>query len=217
MSMIRVMVVDDHQLLIDGIRSTLEDVKDISVEMTAHNGVEVLKKLEKKNDSIDIILMDIHMPEMDGLDCTQQVCKKYPDIKVIALTQFDERRFIKKMIRYGASGYLLKDSSKRELVEAISKVNKGGKYFTDRISSKLFNQDDKKSENPNKLFPNITSREKEVLEKICKGLSSQEISEALHISYHTVESHRSNLMIKSGVKNTAGLVRWAFENDFIAE
>jgi len=211
--MIKVMVVDDHQLLIDGIRSTLQDSSDISVVEEAHNGLEVLTKLEKKSSKIDVILMDIYMPEMDGLDCTRIIGKKYPEIKVIGLSQYDERRFIKKMIRYGASGYLLKDAGKKELLDAIRKVYDGGEHFTDKISSKLFKPID--NENSDKLFPKLTTREKEILSHICSGLSSQEISEILNISFHTVESHRANLMVKSGVKNTASLVRWAVENEFV--
>lgn len=210
------MVVDDHQLLIDGIRTTLENSPDISIEAEAHNGNEVLKILERRNDDIDLILMDIQMPGMDGLDCTQIVCKKYPNIKVIALSQFDERRFVKKMIRFGASGYLLKDAGKEELLEAIHKVSRGEKHFTPKISSKLFSKN-KDVEVFDKLFPKITPREKEILELICKGYSSQDISDTLHISYHTVESHRANLMVKSGVKNTAGLVRWAIDNELFTE
>lgn len=211
--MIKVLIADDHQLLIDGIRSTLRNDKHIKIVAEAHNGLEVLEKLDSLNGEIDVILMDIYMPEMNGLDCTRMVCKKYPEMKVIALSQYDERRFVKKMIRYGSTGYLLKDASKSEIIEAIHKVNEGGEYFTGRISDKLFKPNEN-NDDADPLFPKLTVREKEVLKLICEGNSSHEISAELNISYHTVESHRANLMVKTQVKNTAGLVRWAIENDF---
>jgi DNA-binding NarL/FixJ family response regulator len=158
--------------------------------------------------------MDINMPKLDGLECTKQVAKKYPDIKVIALSQYDEKRFVKRMVKNGARGYLLKDAGKDQIETAIRTVHSGEKYFCERLRVRLVEQE-LKDENTSALFPRLTSRELEVLNLICKEYSSQEISEKLFISFHTVESHRANLMYKAGVKNTAGLVRWAVENDFV--
>ena len=211
--MINVLIADDHQLLIDGIKTTLEDVQDIQIAAEAKDGFQVLKILESRDD-IDVILMDINMPKLDGLDCTRQVSKKYPGIKVIALSQYDEKRFVKRMIKNGASGYILKDSDKDILVLAIQKVYAGEKYFCDRLSLRLINME-LKIEDTKSLFPKLTEREQEILNLICKEYSSNEIADMLFISFHTVESHRANLMSKAGVKNTAGLVRWAVENDFI--
>jgi len=211
--MINILIADDHQLLIDGIKTALQDVKDINVIAEANNGFQVLEKLESQID-VDVILMDINMPKLDGLDCTKQVSKKFPDVKVIALSQYDEKRFVKRMIKNGAFGYLLKDSDRDTLVEAIKKVHSGEKYFCDRLSMRLANLE-LKMENTKSLFPKLSEREKEIINLICKEHSTQEIAEKLFISFHTVESHRANLMIKAGVKNTAGLVRWAVENDLI--
>jgi DNA-binding NarL/FixJ family response regulator len=211
--MIRILIADDHQLLIDGIKSTLSDVEDISIVSEAGNGYQVLEKLDSGLE-VDVILMDINMPKLDGLECTKQVSKKYPDIKIIALSQYDEKRFVKRMVKNGASGYLLKDSGKDQLEKAVRAVYSGEKYFCERLSIRLVQQE-LKEENNSSLFPKLTQRELEVLNLICKELSSQEISEKLFISFHTVESHRANLMHKAGVKNTAGLVRWAVENDFV--
>jgi len=186
--MINLLIADDHQLLIDGIISALEDSPEINLSGTAKNGFEVLDAL--KSITVNVILMDINMPEMDGLECTKQVKSKYPKVKIIALSQYDERRFIKRMLKYGASGYMLKDSSRKELIEQEQKISKDS-Y----------------------LFPNLTSREKETISLLCKGYSSQEIGEKLKISFHTVETHRANLISKSGTRNVAGLVRWAFENE----
>ncbi len=211
--MINIIITDDHQLMIDGIKTTLADIEDFNFVGEARDGYKLLRLLDE-GINVDVILMDISMPNLDGLDSTRKVTKKYPDIKIIALTQFDEKRFIKQMIKNGAMGYLLKDSGKDELEQAIRTVAAGEKYFSGRLSLILINQE-LKTENKRSLFPKLTEREKEVLNLICKEYSSQEIADKLFISFHTVESHRANLMYKAGVKNTAGLVRWAVENDFV--
>jgi DNA-binding NarL/FixJ family response regulator len=210
--MINVLIADDHQILIDGIKATLQDVPDINIVAEAKDGFQVLKKL-KEQPGINVILMDINMPKMDGLECTREVHHKFPGVKVIALSQFSEKRFVKRMIKNGAFGYILKDSEKDILEKAIKTVNAGEKYFCDRLSFRLASQE-LKMEDTKSLFPKLSEREKEILKLICQEYSSHEIAEKLYISFHTVESHRANLMSKAGVKNTAGLVKWAVENDF---
>ena len=211
--MIHILIADDHQLIIDGIKTNLGDIEDFSFVAEVNNGFQVLEKLES-GIHVDIILMDINMPKLDGLKCTKMVKKKFPDVNIIALSQHDEKRFVKLMVKNGAMGYLLKDTSKDILEKAIRTVNAGEKYFCERLSLRLVEQE-LKMENTSSLFPKLTRRELEVLNLICSECSSQEISDKLFISFHTVESHRANLMHKAGVKNTAGLVRWAVENDFI--
>jgi DNA-binding NarL/FixJ family response regulator len=142
------------------------------------------------------------------------VRKKYPEIRVLALSQYDEKRFVKQMVKNGASGYLLKDSGRDTLEKAIRAVFNGQNYFEEKLSMRLISQE-LKMENTSSLFPKLTDREIEVLRLIGKEFSSQEIADKLFISFHTVESHRANLMLKAGVKNTAGLIRWATENDFL--
>jgi len=211
--MINVLIADDHQLMIDGIKSTLAGVEDIFISAEANNGYKVLEKLES-GVPVDVILMDINMPMMDGLQCTKSVTKKFPDVRIIALSQYDEKRFVKQMVKNGAFGYLLKDSAKDILVKAIRTVHGGEKYFSDRLSARLISQE-LKIENTSSLFPKLSTREHEVLKLIGRELSTQEIADQLFISYHTVESHRANLMYKAGVKNAAGLIRWAVENDLL--
>ena len=211
--MINLFIADDHQLIIDGIKTSLGDIEDFSFVAEANNGYQVLEKLES-GIHVDVILMDINMPKLDGLKCTKMVKKKFPDVKIIALSQYDEKRFVKLMVKNGASGYLLKDNRKDILEKAIRTVNAGEIYFSEQLSLRLVEQE-LKMENTSSLFPKLTGREREVLNLICTECSSQEISDKLFISFHTVESHRANLMHKAGVKNTAGLVRWAVENDFI--
>lgn len=211
--MIRIMIEDDHPLMIDGIKTTLANSPEVEIVADAGNGYEVLKQLENGLE-VDVILMDINMPKLDGLDCTRKVTRAFPGIRVIALSQYSEKRFVKRMLKYGAGGYLLKDSSRDDLIEAIQKVHNGEKYFSPRLSVSLVNQE-LKLENTSSLFPKLTDRELEILNLICKEHSSQEIANKLFISFHTVESHRANLMHKSGTRNTAGLVKWAVENDFV--
>jgi DNA-binding NarL/FixJ family response regulator len=211
--MIKILIADDHQLLIDGIKATLEDVFDFDFVAEALDGNEVIEILDT-GVKVDIILMDISMPKMDGLDCTKIVSKKFPQSRIIALSQFGEKRFVKQMVKNGACGYLLKDADKNILETAIRKVNSGEKYFCERLSTSLVNEV-VKSEKAKSLFPKLSSREIDILNLICKEYSTKEISESLFVSFHTVESHRANLLTKAGAKNTAGLVRWAVENDFL--
>lgn len=211
--MIHLLIADDHQLLIDGIKTALSGLEDIQIVAEVNNGYQVLEKLDSGL-KVDVILMDINMPKLDGLNCTKMVRKKYPQTRVIALSQYDEKRFVKQMVKNGASGYLLKDSSRDTLEKAIRAVNNGQNYFEEKLSMRLISQE-LKMENTSALFPKLTEREIQVLRLIGKELSSQEIADKLFISFHTVESHRANLMLKAGVKNTAGLIRWATENDFL--
>jgi len=210
--MINVLIADDHQILIDGIKVTLQDHPDIKVVAEAHDGYQVLKVLEAQPE-INVILMDINMPKLDGIEATKLVHKQFPDVKVIALSQFSEKRFVKRMLKNGAMGYILKDSDRDIIIKAINTVIGGEMYFCDQLSFRLASQE-LKLQDTKSLFPNISDREKEILKLICLEFSSHEIADKLFLSFHTVESHRANLIMKVGAKNTAGLVKWAVENDF---
>lgn len=216
MGIIRVMIADDHRLFRTGLVAVLKEMKGIKVINEAENGKELLAKLIHERP--DVILMDIKMPEMDGIEATEIVIAKYPDIKVIMLTMHDDEQFITHMVDLGAHGYLLKNSDVRELELAINKVMKQGYYFNDKVAEVLLtNLIGKKSKLiiKEKHELSFSKREHEVLQLICEGFTNSEIAEKLFLSTRTVEGYRYKLCDKVGVKNTAGLVRFAIKNGLV--
>jgi len=208
--MIRLIIADDHPLMRDGIKTILAGDQEIEVVGCAGDGSELLEMLDTTD--ADVILMDINMPGMNGIDATQQVRKKYPDLKVLVFSQYDEKRFVKQLMKNGANGYLLKNSAAQELVNAIKIVHNGGLYLSKELPNIFVEKPKIRS---NQLFPKLTKREMEVLKQICMEKSTAEIAEMLFLSPNTVETHRANLLLKIGAKNTAGLVKWAIENEII--
>lgn len=208
--MIRLIITDDHPIIRDGIKTILADAKDIELIGCASDGAKLLELLETKH--ADVILMDINMPGINGIDATKLVKEKFPNIKVLSFSQYDEKRFIKQMLKNGANGYLLKNSSASEMVNAIKIVHDGGMYMSPELPN-VFGE--KPKSRSNYLFPDLTKREIDVLQEICREKNTNEIAEALFLSTNTVETHRANLLLKVGVKNTAGLVKWAVENEIV--
>ena len=212
MKKIKVFLVDDHKLFRNGLTLLMENEKDVVVTGEAENGKQFCEAIEQEQP--DVVLMDIEMPEMDGFQATEAACRKYPGIKVISLTMFGEEHYYLKMIEAGAKGFILKNSDIDEVIKAIKTVYNGGTYFSQEI---LYNvvkniQDVRKETGP--LFE-LSSRENEVLELICKGLSNTEIASELNISKRTVEKHRSNILDKTQTHNTASLVMYAVENKLV--
>jgi len=206
--MIKVAVTDDHPMVLRGIETMLKTSKDITVIATYKNCGETYKgiKLEKP----DVLLLDINLPDCNGIEFCKKLHKEFSKIHIIALTNFNETAFVKNIIRNGAKGYLLKNTDKFELEEAINKVNRGDQYLQKSIQKKLL--DESFGITSRKTFiPKLTRREKEVLKLIVDELTNQEIADKLFISVKTVETHRSHLIQKLDVRNTAGLVRIAIE------
>jgi DNA-binding NarL/FixJ family response regulator len=204
--MINLLIADDHPIYLDGLRTVLADVEDISIVAEARNGLEVLEILKTK--PIDIVLLDINMPEMDGIECAKQISQSGQKTKVIMLTQYNERRFINKLEKH-IDGYLLKDVDKNTLVQAIRVANIGNKCFFD---PKLESVHKEKFRDSFLNSYNISEREKEVLLFICKEMTTNEIAKTIAVSPSTVETYRERLLNKTGSKNLAGLVKWAVEN-----
>lgn len=208
--MIKIAIADDHQMFIDGIKSLLKGNKNMLVSLEATNGEQLLSLL--KEQPTEVILMDVNMPVMDGIEATKQVKQKYPDTRVIMLTMFSSKDYIEKLLRAGANGYILKNTGKEELTTAIERVMQGESYFSKEVTERIMEGlQGKKAEN-NPHMVELTEREKDVLRLIAQELTSHEIADKLFISFHTVETHRKNLISKLQVKNIAGLVKYAVQN-----
>ncbi|MBX7204005.1 MAG: response regulator transcription factor [Bacteroidia bacterium] len=208
--MIKVAIADDHQMFIDGIKSLIKGNKTIQVVAEANNGEALLETLTKT--PVNLILMDVNMPVMDGIETTKKVKELFPDIKVIMLTMFGTRDYIEKLLRAGANGYILKNTGKEELTTAIEKVMQGESYFSKEVTERIMEGLQGKKNETNPMMVELTEREKDVLRLIAQELTSHEIADKLFISFHTVETHRKNLISKLQVKNIAGLVKYAVQN-----
>jgi DNA-binding NarL/FixJ family response regulator len=201
----KVFIVDDHYMVVEGIRSLLQNEKGIEWAGHAMNAASCLAFLQRQQP--DIILMDINLPDKNGIDLCKEVKEKYPSVFIIGLSTFNQQSFIQKMMDSGASGYVLKNATQEELMEAISVVIKGKIYFSDEASQVLTKTD------ANPIL--LTRREKEVLELIAEGLTNNEIAQKLFVSPTTIDTHRKNLLAKFGVRNTASLIRDATKLQFI--
>lgn len=203
---IRVLVVDDHAILRDGIRSLLERQPGIIVTGEASNGLEALEKISA--DPPDIVLMDIAMPVMNGIEATQRIKELYPRVKVLILTQHDDREYIQPLLQAGASGYVLKRSGGREVLTAIHHVYEQGAFLEPSIARQLLESYAQPPPLAAPITPSLTDREREVLRLVIIGKSNKEIAHALHISPKTVSVHRSNIMAKLDVNNSIELVNY---------
>lgn len=207
--MVRVFIVDDHPVVIEGIHSLLQNEKGIEWAGHAMNAASCLGFFV--NNTADIVLMDISMPGMDGVELCAVMKDKYPGVFVLGLSTFNQGLYIKKMMEKGASGYILKNSSKEELIAAIHAVNEGNIFFSGEVGQVLAEyQKYSKTE-----LPLLTLREKEVLELIAEGYTNPQIAEKIFLSPFTVDSHRKNLLAKLNVKNTAMLIKIAVENKLL--
>jgi len=195
----KVFIVDDHYMVIEGIRSLLQQEKSIEWAGHATNASSCLAFLQQQLP--DVILMDINLPDKNGIDLCKEVKEKFPSVFIIGLSTFNQQSFIQKMISNGASGYVLKNATQEELLEAIQTVIKGKMYLSEEASQSLHKED------AGAIM--LTRREKEVLELIADGLTNNEIAQKLFISVTTVDTHRKNLLAKFGAKNIASLIKAA--------
>ncbi|MCB0599025.1 MAG: response regulator transcription factor [Lewinellaceae bacterium] len=209
--MVEIMIADDHRVFREGMVSILENTGEIKVVAQAQDGKEVMEKLKQVKP--ELILMDISMGEAGGIETTRLVKEHYPDVRVLVLSMHSESSYIVKMLEAGASGYLLKDAGSAELINAIKAVAGGHTYFSSQVSATLVDQLVKgKKPAGRKEGVTLTRREVEVLRLIAEEFSNSEIADKLFISIRTVDTHRRNLLEKLGVKNTAGLVKYAIKH-----
>jgi DNA-binding NarL/FixJ family response regulator len=212
MSKIRLAIIDDHAVVLDGLRTMLNAFDNLEVVYTTQSGKALLEYLQ--TDHPDVLLMDIQMPEISGIDLCKQVTKQHEAIKVIAFSSFDDSNYVKQIFRSGAKGYLLKNSDKHTIVKAIETVMQGGEYMDETIQ-KILLQESITGQRRSIFEVPLTKREKEILKLIAEGCSSQEIADKLFISLRTVETHRLNINQKLDVKNTAGLVKEAIKRGLV--
>ncbi|MCB9360800.1 MAG: response regulator transcription factor [Flavobacteriales bacterium] len=212
MKKIRLLLADDHGIIRDGIKLMLNKTPEFDIVTEASNGQEVLDYLEKNAKSIDVVLMDINMPVMNGIEATQVITDKYRNINVLALTMHIEETYISNMLKAGALGYILKESNKNELIDAIKSVASGKKYYSNEVSVTLINSLMSEDKDKDK---ELSDREIEILSLIASGNTNKEIGEKLFISGRTVETHRRNILGKLEVKNTAEMIKYAIQNKLV--
>lgn len=212
---IRVLIVDDHHLVRAGIAALLKNLKDIEVVGEAGSGLGALSKLKQLKP--DVVLMDISMPEMDGLEATERVMEAEPGTKVLALTQYEQEEYVRRIMRAGARGYVLKSSLADELMTAIRAVHRGETFFTPSISKLMVQSYVKHAAGQltKKETVELTDREREILRLIAQGHTNQQIAKKLYISVRTVEFHRANLVQKVGTNDVATLTKYAIQKKLI--
>lgn len=212
----KILLADDHQMFLDGLCSLLSQFKEVEIVGAVNDGTQVLDQLQKIKP--DLVILDLNMPVLNGLETTKKIRKTYPQIKVLGLTMDNDLDSITEMLEAGASGYILKNTGKAELELAIKQVMAGGHYLSQSISTQLaqnllLNLNQKKQEN--NILDNLTEREIEILKMIALENSNAEIANILFISPKTVETHRKNLMRKIGVKNSLGVYKFALKHNLV--
>ena len=214
---IKIIIADDEALFRSGISFLLKHESNIEILAEADNGQQVIDFLKTSENHPHIILMDLKMPELNGVEATKIIQKYFPEIRVVALTSYNTSSFIKNMIQVGASSYLVKNATPDEMIFTINEVASKGFYYNDLVLQVIQNSIALDAAKAKSNFDSefLTLREKEILLMICKQYSTQEISEKIFISARTVEGHRNNLMVKTESKNIAGLVIYALENKMV--
>lgn len=214
MTKIKLLIADDHQLFLDGIISLLKTEKDFDISATATDGYQVLELLGKNR--YDVCILDINMPKLNGIETARLIKERTYDTKIIILTTHNEKEFISEMLLIGVSGYVLKNTTKIQLISAIKEVINGGRYFSNEVHENILNNylnKVEKEKNPQQEEPVIlTPREIEIVQLLAKEYTNENIANTLFISYRTVETHRKNIMQKTKTKNLAGLIKFAYEN-----
>ena len=213
----RLIVADDHQIFLDGLCSLLESEESFEIIGKALNGKEVLKILDQQE--ADVAILDINMPEMDGLETTKAIHEKWPDMKVLILTMHREKDYITSILEAGATGYLLKTTGQSELIDAIKRVAQGSTYYgTDVIATIMDSFNPQKAPPPTTTAATdvpLTKRELELIQLISEEYTMTEIAEKLFISENTVKSHRKNILHKLNLRNTAGLIKFAVQHGLV--
>lgn len=215
MNEIKIILADDHQIIIDGLESLLSSQENYTVIRKVNNGTELLNDVALFNP--DLVISDIEMPGLNGIEASKLLKKRHPDIKIIILSMFNEPSLIKQLIQAGVDGYLTKTSDQQELLSGIKRVISGQKYFGSDVTIALSNttQVTDQAEGDFDKIAQLSERENEILKLVCEGLNNKEIGEKLYISHRTVDTHRTNLMRKLDVHSVVELIRFAIRNGII--
>jgi DNA-binding NarL/FixJ family response regulator len=210
---IKVLIVEDHEIVRQGIKALLKDDDEIIVSGEGSNGIEALEII--KNNSPDIVLMDMNMPQMNGLECTRLIKQKYPMVKILVLSMHDNENYLFDMMEAGANGYLLKNSSKDELLFAIKKIVNNSYYIGSEFIAAFLSHYRSQPTSMNLQTINLSEREIKVLTLIAEGRTNQEIADILFSSVRTIETQRKKILEKTGTTNTATLIRYAMKNGIL--
>ncbi len=210
--MINIAITDDHPLLVNGIKNVLDENPDINLLSSFPDGHQTLEKLDKLK--VDVLLLDINLPDIDGIQLCKMLKENHQNLKIIGLTSHKQTAFLKNMMKSGASGFVLKNAPVNEIIEAIQVVADGGEYVQQEMKELLIAESMHRASGIS-FLPKLTRREKEILKLISEECTTQEIADKLYLSPKTVETHRQNLILKLGVKNSVGLVKVAIEKGLI--
>jgi len=210
---IKVLIVDDHEIFRNGLKMVLNKLKYVEVAGEANDGKEFINMLEEIVP--DIVLMDIEMPVLNGIEATKMALKKHPNLKIIALTMFGDDEYVQSMLDAGVKGFLMKNINKETLDKALQTVHNGGNYYSEELFEFFTKQITKDKEPKEEDTLDLTRREKEILQLLCEGLTNKEIADALFISERTVLGHKTNLLTKTNTKNSLSLMAYAIKNKLV--
>ncbi|HAS42542.1 MAG TPA: DNA-binding response regulator [Microscillaceae bacterium] len=212
---IKIILAEDQHIVLEGLEALVKTAPDIQVVGLAHNGHHALQVLNINKDNVDIAVLDLEMPVMDGLEAAKKIKIEHPEVKILILSMYKNVSFIKKIIQAGASGYILKNKGSHELLSAIRAIQAGEEYFGDKVKETLIESARQERVKKKRDSSTLTRREKDVLRLTGQGLSSKEMAEELHISTATIETHIRNLLDKLEARNRMELVRYAVENGYL--
>lgn len=203
------MIVDDHRMTRDGLRSLIEEESLVQLAGEASNGREALRKLNEV--SVDIVVMDLAMPDMNGIEATRQIRREYPDVQILALSMHADEEHVRHVLEAGASGYVVKDSAFEDLIDAVKTISRGSIYLSPQVANIVVDEylQHPHTSESNRIYKELSDREREVLQLIAEGRSTKEIASRLFVSVKTVETHRRNIMQTLGVESVAELTKYA--------
>lgn len=215
MEKIKILLADDHQMILDGLIAMLQsEGETIEIVGQVKNGLEVLNSIDS-NKVIDLVVLDINMPELDGIETTKKIKSNYPEVKVLILSMYNRIEFVKNLLESGADGYILKNAGKKVLIAAIHALSRGEPYYSADITQTIMQSYQKTMHFDHSIYSDLTDREKQVIELIALEKTTQQIADELCLSTHTIDTHRKNVLSKLEVSNAAGIVKYAIQSGIL--